>query len=375
MFRPTKKLEALFHLVLLVPLTSILALSVPPATFLASIPKHLLCLVGFEACIMLLAFEPRGGGTKTCRKNLPRVLLFLAAATFLAAFLAMSPLPGVQAQEATTTVTTTATVYYTTFTWTVFTYVSTVVTGTSTTIESATLTTYVYTVYEIATETTSTTTYVYTVYRITTKTNTATTTTTVYATVSMTVSTTETASYSTTVTATSTSTRIVQTTSTTYSTTIVPVSVYATTTVTSTATAATTAVYGYLAGDASNGAVYYVYGGKRYWITSPAAFTDYGFSWDQVKWDDPAIGYPEGYDLNGVTPLPPVLYAGRSLIGDLSDGAIYYVWEGKTYWITSLEMFEGYGFNLENVRWVSHGVIEAHAPGEYNLDGTTPLPG
>jgi hypothetical protein len=126
---------------------------------------------------------------------------------------------------------------------------------------------------------------------------------------------------------------------------------------------------GILLRDLITGAVYYMYQGVLYWITSPAAFNSYGFDWKNVKNipHDYIIEYKKGYNLNGSTPLP------GTLIRDISTGAVYYIYYGKKYWITSPNAFNKYGFNWGYVINLPHIDIEPYPLG-YNLNGSNPLP-
>ncbi|MEM2561637.1 MAG: C25 family cysteine peptidase [Candidatus Bathyarchaeia archaeon] len=127
-----------------------------------------------------------------------------------------------------------------------------------------------------------------------------------------------------------------------------------------------------LLGDESTWGIYYVYGGKIHWITCPDAFLRYGFKWDQVAWIPHEIisSYASGYLLDGVKPIP----RDGLLLGDLSNGAIYYMYAGKLHWITSPQAFESYGFNWEDVIWFEHEILSKYLIG-YILDGINILPG
>jgi hypothetical protein len=127
---------------------------------------------------------------------------------------------------------------------------------------------------------------------------------------------------------------------------------------------------GILLRDPITGAVYYMYQGVLYWITSPDAFNSYGFNWKLVKdiSHDCIIEYEKGYNLDGSTPLP------GTLIKDISTGAVYYIYYNKKYWITSPDAFSSYGFDWSDVKNFIHEDILYYQIG-YNLNGINPLPG
>jgi len=146
-------------------------------------------------------------------------------------------------------------------------------------------------------------------------------------------------------------------------------------TVTETTSTPLTAVYGYLARDSGNGAIYYIYGGTKYHMLSMVALGLYGF-WDgQWKTASAAeLAYPNGYDLNGYVPLPPNLLANGSLMGDTTTFAIYYVANGQKYHITSMAVFTGYGFNVANIVWVPSAHTTLYTDGADLSGGALPWP-
>jgi len=146
-------------------------------------------------------------------------------------------------------------------------------------------------------------------------------------------------------------------------------------TVTATTTATPTTVYGYLARDSSTGAIYYIYGTKKYQIIDMTAYLAYGFRLNQWKTASAAeLAYTSGYNLNGVVPLPPLLLPNGSIMGDSSTLALYYVANGNKYHITSMAVFTGYGFSTTDIIWVPSAHTTLYADGADLSGGALPWP-
>jgi len=134
--------------------------------------------------------------------------------------------------------------------------------------------------------------------------------------------------------------------------------VYATTSVTP------TTVYGYLAKESAGPAIYYIYGGKKYHITSWAAYLAYGFRPLQWKTASAAeLAYTSGYNLDGDAPLPPLLLPNGALMGDESDSAVYLVIDGTRRHIVSAAVFTACGYNWGDVIWVPHEHVVLYTSG------------
>jgi len=163
-----------------------------------------------------------------------------------------------------------------------------------------------------------------------------------------------------------------------YTTVIQPTTVTVTTTsaaVTVTVTETPTTVYGYLARDSGTGAIYYIYGAKKYYIVSMPAYLAYGFRLDQWKTASAAeLAYTSGYNLNGAVPLPPLLLSNGALMGDESNGRLYFVANGTKYWITSMTAFsDDYLFDTDDIIWVPNAHTTLYSDGT-NLTGAEALP-
>jgi len=134
---------------------------------------------------------------------------------------------------------------------------------------------------------------------------------------------------------------------------------------------------GYLARDDSNGKIYYIYGGKKYWITTPAAYLEYGFRtigpnrWTTAPAD---LALPDGYDLNGDVPLPPLLLANGSLMGEAGGTAIYFVANGVKYHIANPTVFSNYGFSYTDVKWCPAGHLALYTTGAELSGAALPWP-
>jgi len=143
-----------------------------------------------------------------------------------------------------------------------------------------------------------------------------------------------------------------------------------------------TAAYGYLARDDSNGRIYYIYGGKKYWIMTPEAHLAYGFRpyrlGQQNQWKTATaaeLALPDGYALNGDVPLPPLLLANGALMGDtIPGGRVYYVTGGTKYWIETPAAFTSYGFNSDDVIWVPTDHLALYSDGPDLTGGPLPWP-
>lgn len=147
----------------------------------------------------------------------------------------------------------------------------------------------------------------------------------------------------------------------------------------------TNPAYPFLAHESGTGKVYYIFDGKKHWITCAEAFVQYGFRWGQILMDYPNLDqYETSYSLDGFlgrhgyTPLPSRYLPDGSLIGDKSTGAIFYVYQGNKFWIRDPSAFlvyeQLYGFNWSDVLWFDQTYIMIYGDG-YHLDGTRPPPG
>jgi len=146
-------------------------------------------------------------------------------------------------------------------------------------------------------------------------------------------------------------------------------------TVTETTTETPTTVFGYLARDSGTGAIYYIYGTTKYRIISMPVFLGYGFRLNQWKTADAAeLAYTSGYNLNGDVPLPPLLLANGSLMGDETTGSIYYVYDGFKCHIISMAVFTGYGFSTGDIVWVPTAHATLYADGADLSGGALPWP-
>jgi len=147
-------------------------------------------------------------------------------------------------------------------------------------------------------------------------------------------------------------------------------------------TATQTTVYGYLARDDSTGRIYYIYGGKKYWVTTPEAHLAYGFRpyrpGQQNQWKTATaaeLALPDGYALNGDVPLPPLLLANGALMGDtIPGGRVYYVAGGTKYWIETPAAFTSYGFNSDDIIWVPTDHLALYSDGPNLTGGPLPWP-
>jgi len=135
---------------------------------------------------------------------------------------------------------------------------------------------------------------------------------------------------------------------------------------------------GYAVIDAGTGAIYFIWGAAKYWISSMTAFYSYGFNTVGLKSATPGeLALPSGFELNGNNPLLPLRSPTGSLVGDVATGAIYYAVEGKLYHVTTMTAFYGYGFQLGWIKWVPNSYViylaATYGTG-YDLDGASPLP-
>jgi len=133
----------------------------------------------------------------------------------------------------------------------------------------------------------------------------------------------------------------------------------------------------YIAGDRSDGSLFYIYGGNKYPITSMQAFYKYGFRVNGIRWGNAGLNLPWGYELNGINPLPTQPTSSGYLAGNRMNGALYYIFDGKKYYISSMQAFYSYGFSTANIKWNDAGInyLQAQFVYDYFLDGSNPLPG
>lgn len=156
--------------------------------------------------------------------------------------------------------------------------------------------------------------------------------------------------------------------------------------------------------------VYLLYENKKYWITSPDVFNDWGFSWSSILWlpDETLQSYNDGDNLtnlsqglgdpdgkvyymeNGVrrwivdrstfdawnfqdsdiSDLPYVFLMRYSvgsnitrLVTTANNSKVYYVESGQKRWITSPAVFNAWGFSWSNICWVRSALLNTLSQG------------
>lgn len=105
---------------------------------------------------------------------------------------------------------------------------------------------------------------------------------------------------------------------------------------------------GTLLQEASDPKVYVVYGGAKFWIPSPDAFTALGFSWGNIR----KVG---AGSMAYIADVP----ADGTLLKEMSSAPVYVMQGGSRHWITSPADFVAHGFSWDRVRTVPDGSLAA----------------
>lgn len=107
--------------------------------------------------------------------------------------------------------------------------------------------------------------------------------------------------------------------------------------------------------------VYFLEEGKKRWVTSPFAFSSYGFDWKNlsVVSQQELASFIEGTSLKGrIGSLMRANYDNKVYVVDLTGGTYY------KRWITSPQIFVGLGLRWENICVLSNQEVESYTTGD-----------